>query len=211
MANFNWKAVRAQFKFDGQTGCPILDEYEYDGFAEFTRKMKVLRVPAGIQTELLWAHFLRKAGVPGLHYEGGSESDVEEGTDMKLFDIVCSDITTYLDGKSDCVFTGISCGNEIKVKIGIRYGNSYGNTFGMPVTVLGIEYPDSQRSRLNERVFGSELAAFALYTLMTNENVIKNNPYKALADAVRTKDKDLVKKAKSALRRWMMSFQPCAA
>ena len=207
----NWKAVRAQFKFDVQTGCPILDEYENDNFTEFTRKMNILRVPAGIQTELLWAHFLRKAGIPGLHYEGGSESDVEEGTDMKLFTIVGSDVTTYLDGKSDCVFTGISCGNEIKVKIGIRYGNSYGNTFSMPVTVLGIEFPDSNESSLSERIVGAELAAFALYTLMTNEKVIKSNPYKALADAVCSKDKDLVKKATSALRRWMMSFQPCAA
>lgn len=211
MANFNWETVRAQFKFDSQTGCPILDEYEYDGFAEFTRKMKVLRVPAGIQTELLWAHFLRKAGVPGLHYEGGSESDVEEGTDMKLFDIVCSDITTYLDGKSDCVFTGISCGNEIKVKIGIRYGNSYGNTFSMPVTVFGIEYPNPDNTSIADKVKGAMISAYALHTLFTSEDVIENNPYKALLGAVVQKDQQQIKKAKSSLMRWMMSFKQCAA
>ena len=32
MEKINWAAIRAQFKFDVQTGCPILDEYEYDNF-----------------------------------------------------------------------------------------------------------------------------------------------------------------------------------
>ena len=211
MEKINWAAIRAQFKFDVQTGCPILDEYEYDNFEEFNRKMSVLRVSPGIRLELIWAHFLRKAGIP-VRYEGGSENDTDFGMDVSMFDgLVGTDITSNLDGKSDCVFTGITCGNEVKVKVGIRYGNSYGNTFSMPVTVFGVEFPNHKRVSLLERVYGGKLAAFAMYTLFTNSDIIPNNPYKALAEAVVRKDQVQIKRAKSALRRWMMSFQPCVA
>ncbi|MBQ6518780.1 MAG: hypothetical protein IJI14_08670 [Anaerolineaceae bacterium] len=210
-SKINWTAIRAQFKFDVQTGCPILDEYEYNGFAEFDRKMRVFCVPPGIRMELIWAHFLRKAGTPGIHYEGGTENDTENGKDMSMFGIIGSDVTCNLGGKSDCVSTGIIWRNEVKVEIGIRYGNSYGNVFNMPVTVFGVEFPNPEKSTYLERVHGAELAAYAQYTLLTSGVIIPNNPYKALAEAVFRKDQQQIKRAKSALRRWMMSFKACAA